>query len=170
MPPVQSWHPEKAGTIDIVIKQNGDWYHEGSVISRLPLVRLFASILRLEPDGSYVLVTPVEKFTIEVEDTPFIAASVIFEDATRIEKNRIRFITNIGESIILGPEHPLVMKYRTDNHGEPRPLIEVRNGLIARISQSAWYHLVEHGYEVKSKSGRSLMVSSCGHEYCLGFW
>ena len=35
------------------------------------MVRLFSTVLRREPDGSHVLVTPVEKLTIEVEATAF---------------------------------------------------------------------------------------------------
>ena len=68
-PPVHLWNPARCGTIDIVIKANGQWFHEGSPIGREPLVRLFASVLRLDPDG-YVLVTPIEKLSIVVEAGP----------------------------------------------------------------------------------------------------
>ncbi|MGJ8537432.1 MAG: DUF1285 domain-containing protein, partial [Parasphingopyxis sp.] len=73
LPPVETWHPEREGRVDIRIARDGSWYHEGAAIRRPALVRLFSTILRREPDGSYVLVTPAEKLAIEVEDAPFLA-------------------------------------------------------------------------------------------------
>ena len=48
------------------IAKDGVWYHQGTPIKRLPLVKLFASVLRKEEDESFWLVTPVEKGIIEV--------------------------------------------------------------------------------------------------------
>ena len=65
-PPVEKWHPEYCGEMDMVIRADGSWWHEGTRITREPLVRLFASILRQDEDGETYLVTPVEKIRIEV--------------------------------------------------------------------------------------------------------
>ena len=53
------------------IARDGTWYHEGAPIRRPAMVRLFSTVLRREPDGRHVLVTPVEKLEIEVEATAF---------------------------------------------------------------------------------------------------
>src|SRR3990167_6970488 len=74
LPPVHLWNPEHCGEIDIVIRRDGVWMHEGSPIGREALVRLFSTVLRKDPDG-YHLVTPVEKLKIAVEDLPFPAVA-----------------------------------------------------------------------------------------------
>ena len=58
------------------IARDGTWFHQGSPIGRPAMVRLFSTILRREPDGSFVLVTPVEKLDIQVEDAPFVAVEL----------------------------------------------------------------------------------------------
>jgi hypothetical protein len=68
----KSWNPSREGEIDIRIEADGNWYHEGKRFRRESLVRLFASVLRREP-GGYYLVTPAEKLRIEVDDAPFVA-------------------------------------------------------------------------------------------------
>ena len=75
LPPLHLWQPERSGEIDIRIDREGRWYHEGTLIERQPLVDLFATILRLETNG-YYLVTPVEKMKILVEEVPFIAVDL----------------------------------------------------------------------------------------------
>ena len=75
LPPVHLWNPTHCGEIDIVIKRNGQWLHEGTPIGREALVRLFSTVLRKDPDGFH-LVTPVEKMKITVEDAPFAAVQV----------------------------------------------------------------------------------------------
>ena len=77
--PVERWNPPYCGEIDIRIAADGAWFYRGSAIGREALVRLFASILRREPDGRHVLVTPVEKVGITVEDAPFMAVEVVAE-------------------------------------------------------------------------------------------
>ena len=65
-PPVERWHPEHCGDIGMEIREDGSWWHDGSPIRRSELVQLFASILRLEADQQYYLVTPVEKVIVSV--------------------------------------------------------------------------------------------------------
>src|SRR3954467_14059652 len=83
LPPVEKWNPAYCGDSAMRIARDGTWYHEGSPIGRPAMVRLFSTILRREPDGSYVLVTPVEKLGIVVEDAPFVAVELKSEGAGR---------------------------------------------------------------------------------------
>jgi len=71
-PPVHLWNPPFCGDLDIRIARNGLWYYLGTPIGRMPLVKLFASVLRKDGDD-YFLVTPVEKIGITVDDAPFVA-------------------------------------------------------------------------------------------------
>src|SRR3712207_9138713 len=57
-PPVERWNPAYCGEIDMRIAADGTWFYNGTPIGRPALVRLFASILRRDPER-YVLVTPV---------------------------------------------------------------------------------------------------------------
>jgi hypothetical protein len=141
LPPVHLWHPAHCGDIDIVIKRDGLWFHEGSPIGREALVKLFASILRLDPDG-YHLVTPAEKMKITVEDAPFMAV--------RVDQvgDALRFLTNVGDEVEAGPDHAI--RVQADPlTGEPRPYVHVRRGLEARINP------LESGFPLALGTGRS---------------
>jgi hypothetical protein len=120
------------------IAADGSWYHEGSPIGREAMVRLFSTILRREPDGGFVLVTPVEKLDIEVEDAPFVAVEVKSDGEGR--ERSLAFRLNVGEVVIAGPEHPLRLVDRSDG---PHPYLEVRRGLEARLVRSVYYELAE---------------------------
>jgi len=124
------------------IARDGTWYYRGSAINRLPLVRLFASVLRREDDGSYWLVTPVERGRIEVEDVPFVAVELAGEGSGRDRRLSLR--TNLNDWVVVGPKHPLRVAIDPAS-GEPRPYIMVKDGMEARVARSAYYHLVEEG-------------------------
>jgi hypothetical protein len=100
------------------------------------MVRLFSTVLRREPDGSHVLVTPVEKLSIEVEATAFRALAMTSEGES--EKRRIAFELDSGDAVILGPQHPLTVGEGA--HG-PSPRITVRHGLEALVVRSVYYEL-----------------------------
>lgn len=134
LPPVHLWHPPHCGEIDILIRADGIWMHEGSPIGRKELVRLFSTVLRKDPDG-YCLVTPVERLTIRVEDVPFRAVAV------RRQGNDLIFTTDVGDETVAGPEHPI--RVITAEDGEPRPYVHVRGDLEARIERAVFYDLVE---------------------------
>jgi len=133
--PVHLWNPDYCGALDMRIARDGTWYYLGSPIGRLPLVRLFSSILKREGDD-YFLVTPVEKVGITVEDVPFIAVDFELSDGPVIT-----FTTHVGDTVALGPEHPLRLAY--NEKGEPAPYVLVRNNLEARIDRKSFYRLVE---------------------------
>ena len=161
LPPVHLWNPTHCGDIDIVIKRNGLWFHEGTPIGREALVRLFSTVLRKDPDGFH-LVTPVEKMKITVEDAPFLAVRVDRDGDV------LRFLTNVGDEVEAGPEHQL--RVETDPEtGEPAPYLHVRRGLEARLRRPVFYELVEMAEERDTPEGRQLAVQSGGVWFPLGF-
>jgi hypothetical protein len=138
LPPVEKWNPSHCGDSGMRIARDGTWFHEGSPIGRPAMVRLFSTILRREPDGSYVLVTPVEKLGIEVEDAPFVAVEVRSEGEGR--GRSLAFRLNTGDVVVAGPEHPIRFAARPDG---PHPYLEVRRGLAALVGRPVYYELAE---------------------------
>jgi hypothetical protein len=136
LPPVESWNPEHCGDSEMRIARDGTWYHQGSPIGRAPMVRLFSTILRREPDGRFVLVTPAEKLDIDVEDAPFTAVEMKVEGEG--EAMKLAFRLNTGDLVTAGPEHPLRFEEREDG---PRPYLHVRGGLEALIARPVYYEI-----------------------------
>ena len=130
--PVHLWDPPYCGEMDLEIRPDGAWIHEGSPIGRPAMVRLFASVLKREGDR-FFLVTPVEKLGIRVVDAPFLAIDA------EIGPDRIAFTTNVGDEVVAGPEHPIRVE---DRDGVPRPYVHVRRGLEALIDRKSFYRLV----------------------------
>ncbi len=159
-PPVERWDPPSCGDIDILIRRDGVWLHEGSPIGRPELVRLFASILRKDGDD-YWLVTPVEKLRIRVEDLPLRAVRVdVISDA-------LVFTTDMQDEVAAGPDH--VLRVETDpKTGEPAPSIHVRGRLEARITRPVFYELVALAEPVTTPEGDKLVVRSNGVAFPLG--
>lgn len=159
LPPVHLWNPEHCGEIDIRIRKDGVWFHEGTPIGREALVRLFSTVLRRDPDGFH-LVTPVEKMKIQVEDAPFIATRVDREGGV------LRFVTNVGDEVEAGPDNAIRVEVGED--GEPRPYLHVRRGLDALIARPVFYELVEMAQERETPEGPTLGVESNGAWFPVG--
>lgn len=138
LPPVDQWNPQHCGHSGMQIARDGSWYHEGAPIRRPAMVRLFSSILRREPDGRHVLVTPTEKLDIDVESTAFRAVEMR-TDGEGTER-RIAFALDTGDAVILGPDHPL---YIVDMPNGPSPRLIVRGGLEAELTRAVYYELAE---------------------------
>ena len=140
LPPVEKWEPERCGDIDITIRRDGVWVHEGSPIARPRLVRLFSTVLRRDQDG-YYLVTPVEKLKLTVEDVPFVAVAMTIEGEGA--DRTVTFRTNVGDTVTAGPDHPITFNR---DAAEPQavvmPYVEVRRGLKARLSRPVYYDFV----------------------------
>jgi hypothetical protein len=141
LPPIHLWNPPFCGDIDMRIARDGTWHYEGGAINRPGLVRLFSTILRKE-EGRYVLVTPVEKVGITVDDAPFVA--IDFEVSGSGSEQSLCFETNVGDHSIAGPDHPLRFKIDPQT-GEPSPYVLIRNDLEALIDRKSFYRLVEIG-------------------------
>ena len=143
------------------IQKNGEWLYLGTPINRPRLVQLFASVLRVEEDGSTWLVTPGEKLRIEVEDAHFQA--VILEVQDKQKQPALVFTTNVGERITADATHLIDVQY-VNNDDTPTPYLQVRNGLIARISRAVFLELAERA-EIR---GDVAGVVSCGVFMPLG--
>ena len=135
---MDKWNPDHCGESAMRIARDGTWYHEGSPIGRGAMVRLFSTILRREPDGSYVLVTPAEKLSIEVEDAPFVAVEVKSEGARG--DRMLAFRLNTGDPVVAGPDRRIRLEPAADG---PHPYLEVRPGLEALIARNVYYELAE---------------------------
>ena len=159
LPPVERWSPTRVGEIDIRIAANGDWYHEGDLIRRFAIAKVFSSILRLD-DGEHFLVTPGEKLKVRVDDAPFIATDMETQGGGRAR--RILFKTNVDDVVLADADHPIVVE---DRNGEPRPYIEVRRGLRALITRSVFYRLVDLATE---GADGEFSVWSGGARFVLG--
>lgn len=158
LPPVDQWNPTHCGNSDMRIAVDGTWFYRGSPIGRLAMVRLFSTVLRREADGSHVLVTPVEKLSIEVEDAPFIAVEAIIEGDGAART--IAFRLNTDELVVAGSDNPIRIETAAD--GTPRPYVRVRGGdkaaLEARINRPVFYELAE------------LALNAESHDAQLGLW
>ena len=138
LPPVERWNPERCGHSGMRIARDGTWYHDGEPIRRPEMVRLFSTVLRREPDGRHVLVTPVEKLEIDVENTAFRAIEMRSEGEG--QDRRIALRLDSGDAVIVDSEHPLRI-VETDQGPSPRVL--VRHGLEAELSRPLYYELAE---------------------------
>ena len=139
LPPVERWNPPYCGEIDIRIAGDGTWHHNGSPIRREKLVKLFATILRREPDGRTVLVTPVESVGITVEDAAFVAVEMAVDGSG--EARRISFRTNVDDLVSVDAEHAL--RFEEGPGGAFKPYLHVRHGLWALVTRSLTYDLVD---------------------------
>ena len=182
IPPLENWHPEQVTDMDLTIKANGEWWHEGGHMTRQSLVSLFATILWKEENSGaveYFLKTPVQKLRIHVEDAPLLINDVgIVEEEGR---RWLEFTTTTGDVVRLDAEHPIGLRAysikNADNKSNPdnnkeeiegtdsstqiRPYMMVRNGLEALIGRNAFYHLTEIG-ELTERDGETILTLQSG--------
>jgi uncharacterized protein len=141
-PPVERWNPAYCGEIDMRIAQDGTWHYMGTPINRPALVRLFSTVLRKDPER-YVLVTPVERVGIAVEDVPFLAVEMAVEGEG--DGRQIAFRTNVDDLVQTGPDHPL--RFEHGASGGLKPYVRVRGDLWARVTRSLALDLIALGEE-----------------------
>lgn len=142
-PPLHLWHPALSGDIAIRIAADGAWYHEGSQIQRDSLIRVFASILRREEDGEYYLVTPAEKWRIEVELHPLIVNDISPGEASAGGGPVLQALLNTGKVVEISATHPLFLEHAVGDI----PVLSLEHGLTALLSRAAWYRLAEMAQE-----------------------
>ncbi len=152
LPPVDQWDPQESGDSEMRIAADGSWYHQGDAIRRPAMVRAFSTILRRETDGSYALVTPYQKLSIEVEDAPFVAVEL--ESQGSGADRTLAFRLNTDHLVVAGPDHPL--RFGED---KPQPYLQVRRGLEAVLARPVYYELVELALE---ENGDPLGIWSSG--------
>ena len=139
LPPVDQWDPPFCGDIDIRVTRDGTWFHAGTPIGRPALVRLFASVLRRDPDG-FMLVTPVEKLRIQVEDAPFTAVELAVET---LPHPVLRFRTNLDDWVTVDAQHPL--RFEPGAAEGIKPYLLVRGGLEALVTRTVMLDLAAVG-------------------------
>ncbi|WP_179996340.1 DUF1285 domain-containing protein [Acinetobacter sp. YH16051] len=156
IPPLEQWHPKHCGAMDLLVKANGEWWHEGQLIKRQALIDLFSSVLWKEQDKFY-LKTPVEQIEIQVEDEPLFINQV---DVVEIgQQNYIQLITTHQDIVIVDAEHPIFMR---EYAGELRPYVHVRFGINALIQRAAFLHLVELGELSENAQGETILSLKSG--------
>jgi len=142
-PPVHLWNPPFCGDIDMRIAADGTWFYQKTPIGRLPLVKLFASVLKREGDR-YFLVTPVEKVGLIVEEAPFLAVELKVEQGKNGQI--LNFRTNVDDWVAAGPGHALRFEPEAVTGGL-KPYLHVRRDLWAKVTRALFYDLVERGEE-----------------------
>jgi uncharacterized protein len=163
MPPVERWNPAYCGEIDMRITADGRWFYQGTPINRVPLVKLFASILRKDAER-YVLVTPVERVGITVDDAPFLAVEM--EESESNLGPAFHFRTNLDDIVLGGAEHPVRVELAPN--GGFKPYIHIRAGLWALASRSVAFQIAdrlieEEGRPVFRSAGVSFPVPEADH-------
>jgi uncharacterized protein len=158
LPPVERWNPPFCGDIDMRIAADGTWYYQKTPIGRMPLVKLFASVLKKEGD-KYVLVTPVEKVGITVDDVPFMAVEM---NVGHEHGQSLTFRTNVDDLVTAGPDHRL--RFEPEASGGLRPYLHVRRDLWAKVTRPVFFDLVELGEE-RDIDGRAMFGVSSGGEF-----
>ena len=137
--PVERWNPPYCGDIGLRIRRDGVWFYQGSPIGRMPLVRLFARVLRKDADGRTYLVTPAEKVDVAVEDAPFLAVEMERRGEGRAQQLMLR--TNVDDVVTVGAEHPLRFVLEPGSGGL-KPYVRVRGRLEALVNRALYYDLV----------------------------
>ncbi|HJF28546.1 DUF1285 domain-containing protein [Acinetobacter bohemicus] len=156
IPPLEQWQPKHCGAMDLKVLANGEWWHEGQLIKRQPMIDLFATVLWKENDKFY-LKTPVEMIEIAVEDEPLFVNQV---DQVEIEgKTYLQLSTTTQDLIIVDQAHPVFMR---EYQGELRPYVHVRFGINALIQRAAFLHLVEMGELSENAAGETVLSLKSG--------
>jgi hypothetical protein len=150
MPPVERWNPPFCGEIDMRIAADGAWFYNGTPIGRPALVKLFSSVLKLE-DGRHVLVTPVEKLGIRVDDAPLVAVEMAVEGED--DGRSVAFRTLTDDLVSVGPDHAL--RFERGVGDGVRPYVHVRRGLWARVTRALTYDLLALG-DVRELGGEAM--------------
>lgn len=189
IPPLEKWHPENISDMDLVIKANGEWWHEGGHMTRESLVSLFATILWKEDNNGrteYFLKTPVQKLRITVEDAPLLINDVgIVHEGNH---SWLEFMTTTGDVVRLDDAHPITLQTYHSKSNDPkhtttdvenksnqdaaaetqiRPYMPVRNNLTALIGRNTFYHLTEIGQLTEQDGETILTLESGGKSYQL---
>ncbi|MCA0424788.1 MAG: DUF1285 domain-containing protein [Proteobacteria bacterium] len=155
--PVHLWNPAYCGEIDMRIAADGRWFYNGSPINRMAMVKLFATILRKDPER-FVLVTPVERVGIIVDDAPFLAVDLASEADPAGERLFVR--TNLDEVVEISEKHP--MRFETDTTGGLKPYILIRGDLWALATRALTHDLIARCREENGwfglKSGTSFFA------------
>ncbi len=131
---------------DFRIDANGQWYHDGALIKRARLAKLFADrALKIDEDGRYWLSTPFEKYSVVVEDVPFIVVEYMLDDGV------VHLRTNMDEIVVLSKGSVWELR-------DGVPYVEVRDGLFAKVARNVFYQMVEEFGQFFESDGRKFAL------------
>ena len=159
LPPVDTWNPPLNGDLDMRIDREGRWYYQGGELTRAAMVKMFSSILKREGNDFYLL-TPVEKWRIDVEVAPFLMVGMRVENRGSGDQ-LVVLETNVGNEVLLGEHNPLW--FIESDRGEQLPMVEVRSGLTGLVSRNVFYEMVE---TLAEEEGGRYYIDSSG----IRFW
>ena len=159
-PPVHLWNPDLCEGVEMKIDREGNWFYQGSIISRDKLKILFSRILKFEED-KYFLVTPTEKVPVTVDLAPY----MIVDYEVDSDHKNIILKTNLDLSIPLDKDHKLEIKNIGD---EQIPFVHVRNNIEGFISRSVYYSLIEIALNQNNGSSDQLTLRSFDCNFNLG--
>ena len=142
--PVEKWNPPYCGDIGMKIRADGVWLYAGTPIGRMPLVKLFAGVLRKDADGKHYLVTPAEKVDVDVADAPFLAVEMEVQGSGR-EQSLSSAPTSTTSS---PPARSIRCASRSSRRARASsPTCYVRGRLEALVTRALYYDLVELAVE-----------------------
>lgn len=157
--PLEKWSPQSCGAMDLLIKANGEWWHNGTQITRHKLILLFSKVLCVE-DGVHCLKTPVEKIDIVVEDAAFLVVDYQFS-IDEHQNSQLKLVTNIGDGIDVGDDYPLMLK-------DDKLYVNLWRGLSAQVNRAVYYDLVELALSQCGDVDNKLWLTISNKPYCLG--
>ena len=167
LPPIHQWHPELSGDIAIGIDREGRWFHDSVEIKRASIITLFSKLLKLE-ESDYFLVSPNEKWRIQVDVAPLFVISASLE--VRQGHQAIVCQTLTGDTILIGRDNPLQMKQDVANE-QIYPLLLVRDNISALISRATFYQLVDWSIcRIHQDGQKEQLIKSMGCEFSLGLY
>ena len=160
-PPVEQWDPPFCGDMDIEIKTDGQWWYMGSPINRMPLVKLFASVLTRR-NNEYLLVTPIEKVRIKVQDSPFLVTQWRRQNSE--QGQLIIFTTNIGDEFMLSEQ------YSIQPHSNEQNVLHlnIHRGLHANLHRNVYYQLASIAEQETIDGTEHWVIRSGGISFSLG--
>jgi len=159
-PPVEKWHPDLCIGQNIMIDRDGNWFHNNSPIKNTKITKLFSTVLRND-NGSYYLITPVEKVPVEVAIAPYVIVDFEFDN-----KGNIRFITNFDFSFPLDNKHPVRMQKINNKY---LPIFRVREKNIEGFfNRNVYYRFLDYAIENGYESNETLFIKSHGEEFPIG--
>ena len=114
---------------DIFIARDGTWYSDGLEVIHQKIFKLFNECLHRDPDGGYYIEVRGQRCPVRVENTPFVARSLFYENDEQ-GCDVLWLILNSGERQALRPETLIRC-----SDGELRCRLD--NGLDAALSRQA---------------------------------
>lgn len=162
-PPFELWNPTSCGDIDMVIKSDGTWWYMDSAITRMKLVKLFASVL-IKENPKYFLKTPAEKVGIKVEDAPFVI--IDWQKISTTNGDAIQVTSNLGHQAILADKHSISIN--NDDLHQPKLYVEMHRGLTAKVHRNVYYQWINIGQQRTINNLTHLGIVSAEQFFSLG--